>query len=87
MNLFRIPKDSFFLFSPQQIENNICNLILKHSERAFLRAINRVWVVFYVSFLYIYHGTDEREEIIDQGLSVVGMLLSLLHKRKQNVNF
>lgn len=86
MNLFCSPKDSFFLFSPQQIENYICNLILKHSECAFLGAINRVWAAFYVSFLYIHHGTYEREEIKDQGISVVGMLLSLLHKRKQNIN-
>lgn len=87
MNLFCVLKDSFCLFSPQQIENYICNLILKHSQCAFLGAINRVWVAFYISFLYIYYGTHERKEIKDQGISVLCMLWSLLHKRKQDVNF
>lgn len=61
-NLFCIPKDSSFLFSPQQIENYICNLILKHSKCAFLRAINWVWIAFYISFLYIYYRTSKTEK-------------------------
>lgn len=83
VNLFCIPKASSFLFSPQQIENYICNLISEHSDCAFLGAINCVWIGFYISFLYIYYriATTEKKLKIKE-YQTCACFFPLLHKRK-----